>query len=117
MSKLFKHKYRYLRVMMLTVIIFLVMFFLNAGFLTDDYWKIIQAFIFAVELAVVIVWPKLKIFVFWQILLLIVVMSVFYVVGILELADMVGSTAFGLMIIIGFSYLPQIVKLGYIKDL
>ncbi len=114
-ANLMRHKH--IKVLSFILFIFPIMFFLNSGFLTDDYWKIIQAFIFTIEFAVVVVWPKLKIFILWQILLMLVIMGLLYVAGIIEIADMVGSTAFGLVILSILSYLPQIVKLGYIKDL
>lgn len=98
-------------------IMFPVMFYLNAGSLTDSYWEIIQSVFFAIVFTIILIWPQLKKAIFWLGLILIIITAAFYIVSLIDWADMAGSTAFGLLIINLFGYLPQIVKLGYIKKL
>lgn len=94
-----------------------ILLFLHTGFLTDSTVKVSQTVIFATGLSMTAVWPTLRRFVLLGALFLIVVMAVLYIVNMIELADMVGSTGIGLITINLLSYLPQLIKLGYIKKL
>lgn len=112
-----KNKFLFVRFFLILFLIFPAVLFLNSGFLADGYWKMVQALILAVELAAVLVWSKLKMLIFFEIAFLFASMGLFYIFGLVDIADMTGSTAFGLLILNISSYLPQIVKLGYIKNL
>lgn len=90
---------------------------MHTGLLTDSNVKISQTVIFTTVLSMTAVWPNLRRSVLLGSLFLIVVMAVLYIVNMIELADMAGSTGIGLIVINLLSYLPQLVKLGYIKKL
>ncbi len=103
------------KIVLLFVFSFPIIFSLNAGSLTDTYWKVTQSFIFTVVFILLLVWPKQRRKIFWLGLTLFIVMTIFYVFGLIGLADISGSTGFGLIVMNLITYLPQIVKFGYIK--
>lgn len=103
------------RIILVSVIIFPVMFLLNVGFSLYPYWKIVQAGIFTIICVVIFCWPQSKVTFFIMSLFLIILMAVFYVVGLMEYAEIVGSTGVGFVIINVVSYLPQLIRLGYIR--
>lgn len=106
-----------IKVLKFLLLIFPVMFFLNSGFSLDLNWKVVQAVIFTIIFTVIIIWPQVKKFVFYLSLVLIIFMAIFYTLRLIELADITGSTGIGLIMINLVAYLPQLVKLGYIKKL
>lgn len=102
-------------IMLFSVILFPMMFLLNVGFSLYPYWKIIQAFVFTIMCTVIFCWPQSKVTFFILSLFLIILMAVFYFVGLMEYAEIVGSTGVGFVIINIISYLPQLIRLGYIN--
>jgi len=96
---------------------FPIMLFLNTGFLWETPWKVVQAVIFAIVFTVIISRSNLKKYFFWLGLILVILMMVLYVIGLIEWADIVGSTGVGIVMINIVSYLPQLIRLGYIKNL
>lgn len=106
-----------LKIVLCIFVVFPILLFLNTGFLWDAPWKVLQAVIFSVVFTTILILPKWKKIVFWVSFLLFVVMAILYVVGLMDAADMVGSTGFGILIVNVLSYIPQLVKLGYIKEL
>lgn len=94
-----------------------VMFLLNLGFSLDPYWKIIQSVIFSITAVTIIVWPRARPAILIISLFLIILMACLYIVNLIEWADMGGSTGIGLIMISFITYLPELVKLGYIRKL
>lgn len=94
-----------------------VMLFLNTGFLLETPWKIIQALIFAAVLTAVLLKPDFKRIVFYLSLALFVATAILYILDLMEWADITGSSGFGFVIINLFTFLPQMIRLGYIKKL
>lgn len=118
MSKiLIAAKKNFLKFSIFFVVIAPVSIFLNNGLQLDSYWLTLQAIVLSVCLTFVIVWPGLKKFFFGLGLLLILLMVFFYIARLIDLAEMAGSSGVGLIIVNLFAYLPQLVKLGYIKKL
>ncbi len=101
----------------ISLLVFPIIFYLNTGFLLDSYWKIAQAFIFTIVFTAIFIWPQFKKYIFWTILIAFLLTIFLYVVNLIEVADIIGSSGFGLIIINLISYLPQLIKLGYIKKL
>lgn len=106
-----------IKVLVLFFFIFPVIFYLNAGSLTDTYWKVAQSVIFTGVFIMVLVWPQSKKDIFLLGLFLIIIMIVFYVFDLIDWADLAGSTSMGIIMINLLTYLPQIMKLGYIKKI
>lgn len=106
-----------IRNLLLFLLIFPVIFFLNNGFSLEPYWRMAQVFIFTIVFVAVILWPKARKTIFSLGLVLIILMAIFYTLRLIELADITGSTGSGLVMINLVSYLPQLIKLGYIKNL
>lgn len=102
---------------LLLIISIPIMFFLNLGFSLNPQWKIFQVMIFSVTLAVIIILHKAKQVILITALFLIIVMVFLYILNFIEWAEMAGSTGVGFIIITILSYLPQLIKLGYIKKL
>ena len=106
-----------IKIFLFTIFIFPMMVFLNTGLLIDPYWKVIQAGFFTLVITAAIIWPGLKKNIFWLGLILVIIMAFLYIASFIDVADMIGSTGVGLIMINLLSYLPQLVKLGYIKKL
>ena len=105
------------KILLSLTIIFPVMIVLNTGFPIDTYWKIAQSVIFTVVFTIILVWPQSKKTIFWLGLFLIILMMFFYIFSLIEWSNMIGSTGVGFIMINLVSYLPQLIKLGYIKNL
>lgn len=103
--------------LLLFLVIFPVMLFINTGFMIDPYWKVIQAAVLVLMLTITIIWPSLRITLFLVSVILIIIMAILYVLRFIEWADIIGSSGIGFIIINLSSYLPQLIKLGYIKNL
>lgn len=110
-------KKRIFKFLIIFIFTFPILLFMHTGFLTDSTVKLSQTVIFATGLSMIAAWPILRRFVLLGSLFLIVVMAVLYIVNMIEWADIIGSTGIGLIMINLLSYLPQLVKLGYIKKL
>lgn len=102
---------------LLSLFIFPVIFLLNNDSMSGLYWKTIQAVIFTLASATIIIQSKLRLSFFYVALGLVILTAVLYIVREISLADMAGSTGIGLIIINLISYIPQFVKLGYIRKL
>lgn len=116
-KELFFIKKYFLKVLLLLICVFPIMFFLNTGFLLAEYWKIIQAAIFTLVFILLMLSRRTKKYIFIMGLILVLIMVIFYVLSLIEWSDMVGSTGIGLITLCIVSYIPQLIKLGYIKDL
>ena len=106
-----------LKFLIIFIFTFPILLFMHTGFSTDSIVKLSQTAIFAWVLSMILVWSNLRRFILLASLFLIILMAVLYIVNMIELANILGSTGFGLIMINLFTYLPQLVKLGYIKNL
>lgn len=94
-----------------------ILLFVHTGLLTDSPIKNLQVILFSVVLGCSIVWPVFRKYILLISLCLIILMAILFILDLIYWADILGSTGVGIIIIILFSYLPQLIKLGYIKKL
>ena len=94
-----------------------IVFFLHTGFLTDSPVKNLQAVFFAAAFALLIVWPIYKKYVFLISAILLIGMAPFFMFNIMAWADILGSTGIGLILLLLISYMPQLVKKGYVEKM
>lgn len=106
-----------IRAFLILLLVFPIIFFLNTGLSIEIPWKVIQAIILAVVLTTIVIWPGLRKTFFRIALSLIIIMALLYTVSLLEWAEIIGSTGVGIITVSLLSYLPQMIKLGYIKKL
>lgn len=109
-----------LKVPLLLILIFPVTLFLNNKdniFLIDIYWNLAQSVIFTIALTIILIWPRFRKAIFWLALILIIAMAFLYIINLTLLADMIGSTGVGFLMINLVSYLSQLVKKGYIEKI
>lgn len=97
--------------------LFLVVFFNFSEY--GFKWNRIDKFIYPVTLMmltlVIFLKPKLRKFFLILSLLILLLMIFLYLVDEINMANIVGSFGFVLLIIVVTSYMPQIVKMGYIE--
>lgn len=92
-----------------------ILFFIHSGLRLDSITENLQVIIFATSLSSSIVWPIFRKFILLISLLLIICMAIFFVFDMIFWADVLGSTAFGLVILVILCYFPQFIKQGFIK--
>ncbi len=63
------------------------------------------------------VYPYAKRYVFLLSVILIIVMIPFFVFNLMNKADMLGSTGIGFILLLLISYLPQLIRKGYVEKL
>lgn len=96
--------------------VFTYMFMLvNTGVKIDQINQIIQPVLFAVCAILCIFFPKHKKNILKISLALLFFMIFSYLFKGLELSNWVGSLGFGLLLITVFSYIPELIKKGYIE--
>ena len=75
----------------------------------------IQPLIFAATLSISLCLPQLKKIVLAVSLLLLAVMILIYLFNMIEIANWIGSLGFGMLFVILSTYLPELLKRGYIE--
>lgn len=106
-----------LKIITIFVISFPVLFFINTGFRVDDFIKIIQSALFSLIVIIVIILPEKRKYIFILVLFLFICMFALYIFEIIQWADVLGSTGLGFILLNIISYIPQLIKLGYIKKI
>lgn len=97
-----------------------VLFYLNvgnAGLFNDSIWRMFQTITFWVVFSLSLIRPSLRKYFFIVSGCLIALMSIFFIFGYIDWSDYFGSSGYGLVVILLVSYLPQLLKLGYIKKI
>lgn len=102
--------------LVILVLVLPVLFFLNTGFSTDVIWKTFQTIGFSAVFSLSLVWPISRRYFLILSGLLFIFMASFFIFGRKEWAEILGSTAFGLVTLWLISVLPQIVKRGYVHE-
>lgn len=97
--------------------IFLVVFFnfLEYGFKWNRVDKFIYPAILAIITLIVFLIPKLRKLFFIFSFLMFSLMVLLYLLNKLNLADIVGSFGFALLLIVISSYIPEIIKKGFVE--
>lgn len=94
-----------------------VLFFLNTGFSDSSFWRMAQTTALSLIFSFIFVWPYTKKYISFATGLFIVIMSALFVAGRIESAELFGSSSFGLIMLILISYLPQLIKKGYVEKI
>lgn len=100
----------------LLIWIFIILSFgLNVNLLEIALFKFIQPVIFAVAAAICIFFTFLRKYLLMVSLALLIFMILTYLFNLFDFANWTGSLGFGILTIVVFSYIPQLIKKGYIE--
>lgn len=99
------------------ILVLPVLFFLNTGFSADPPWKILQTIGFSAMFSTSLVWHVLRKYFLILSVVLLIIMSVVFIFGQVGWAEIFGSSSFGLVLLLLISYVPQLLKKGYIKNI
>ena len=94
---------------------FLVFFFLNTGFYEEPLWLVFQAVFFALVVVFMFLKKVRRIWLIYSALVFFIGMVVSILFESVFVAEILGSTGFGLVIILLISYLPHFIKDGYLE--
>ena len=97
------------------IVSFIIFFFLNTGFYEEPLWLVLQAVFFAFVVVFMFIKKVRRIWLIYSALVFFVGMVVSILFESVFLAEVLGSTGFGLVIILLISYLPRFIKDGYLK--
>ncbi|MEK7616866.1 MAG: hypothetical protein AAB414_02340 [Patescibacteria group bacterium] len=98
------------------VISFTALLFLNTGFNANS-WEYLQSFILALTFTCNLIWPRTRRITLFLAVVFILPMIVLFTLKRIDMANAFGSTAIGIVSLSMVSYLPQLVKKGYIEKL
>ncbi len=102
---------------LLFLILLPVISFINTNLLINFWAKMSQDLIFSVCLSSSIFFPGLKKYYLILAAILIVLMVGSFMFKVVAISDLLGSTAIGIVTVILISYVPQLVKKGYIENI
>lgn len=105
------------RFLLIFAAVFPVLFFLNTGFSADAPWKTSQTIGFSVAFSISLVWSTTRLYFLILSGVLLTFMSVVFILGELSWAEIFGSSGFGLVLLLLISYVPQLLKKGYIENI
>lgn len=88
--------------------------YLESGFMIKNGDELIKSIIFGITLFIATA-PQYRKYLYLCSFFLLGFMIIFYLFWQLVWADRLGSTGFGILLIIIFTYLPQLFKKGYIE--
>lgn len=99
----------------LFVISFFIFVVLDVGMTVEQISQIVQPLFFALTLVISVLFTQFRkhLLVFSIVCLIILVIT--YLFGMIEVSDWIGRLGFGMFFITIFSYLPQLIKKGYIE--
>lgn len=105
-----------IKFLLILALVLPVLFFLNTNFSTDLQWITFQTTGFSVVFSLSLAWPTLR--KYFSILsgFLLIFMAILFILGEKGWAEIFGSSAFGLALLLLISYLPQAVRRGYIYE-
>lgn len=96
--------------------IFIILGFgLNVNLLEIALFKFIQPVIFAVTATICIFFPFLRKYLLMVSLTLLIFMILTYLFNLFDFANWTGNLGFGILAIVVFSYIPQLLKKGYLE--
>jgi len=96
------------------IVSFIIFFFLNTGFFEKPLWLVFQAVFFALVVVFMFLKKVRRIWLIYSALVFFVGMVVSILFENVFVAEVLGSTGFGLVIILLISYLPRFVRDGYL---
>lgn len=105
---------KYLWGVLIFAVCSLVFMILEYGRLTFLMDELIQPVIFAFTVTVVFLNGKLRHLVLWFLGVSLILMVLFYLFNLLSVSSWVGSLGLGILVILIFSHLPNLIKYGHI---
>lgn len=100
-----------------SVILFLIFNMLEFELLNEGMNQNIQSIIFSICAGTAIFYPKLRNKLLYVSFTPLFLMIMFYLLGDIKLANSIGSLGFGILTIAIMSYVPTILKNGYIEKI
>lgn len=94
-----------------------VIAFLHTGFMENSWQNLAQVVVFSSSLSINLVWFQSRKITLIISVVLLTITAILFMFNRMSWADMIGSSGVGLIVISLVCYLPQLVKLGYIKSL
>lgn len=105
---------KYVRSLFVFIVSLLFFIILEYGQVTVLVKEMVQPVIFALVMAFIYLNSNLRVVLFWFALSLIILMILSYLFNLLPFANWTGSLGVGILIILIVSYIPQIIKKGFI---
>lgn len=103
----------------LSPIVFIISFFvfvvLDVGMNIEHIYQAVQPLFFAITFVISLLFTEFRKYLLICSATLLIVLVVIYLFGMIEVSDWIGRLGFGILIIVLFSYLPQLIKRGYIE--
>lgn len=99
----------------LFVIFTFIFLVLENGLADYQFNQVIQPIIFAAALVSNIFYPQIRKYTIQLSLFLLILMVITYMFNSISISNWFGSLGFGLLFITVFSYLPQLIKKGFVE--
>lgn len=106
-----------IKFLLILVFIFPVLLFLNTGFNANPKVILFQTIAFSILFCLSLIWSFLKKYFLFLSGLLLIIMSALSIFGKLAIAELFGSSGYGLLLLLLIAYLPQVIKKGYIEKI
>ncbi len=94
-----------------------VIFFLHTGFIIRFDSLTFQAMLFSLVFSLAIVRPLIRKYVFILSVALIFAVAPFFILNIMDWANILGSTGMGFVLLLVLTYLPDFIKKGFLEKL
>lgn len=104
-------------ILIISVVSFLIFSGIEFEPLNQTISKYLQSFIFSATLAISLIKPSLKIKLFYLGFLFIFLAMSLYLFGRLALSNSFASIGIGILFIVSSTYLPSLIKKGYVEKL
>jgi len=98
----------------ITFLLFFIIINTNLSLKIDR--SFFESVVFALITEALFIQPKLKFIFIVVVNVMFLIMVIFYTFGYIEIATLIGSLAFGILLIEVLFYAPQLIRNGYIKD-
>lgn len=111
-----------IKLLLIFIPVFPVMFFLNTGFDSGTPWKTVQTIGFSLIFSLSLIWPNTRrYFLILAGILIISIPMIFiceakdFCFGQPVWSEVLGSSGFGLILLLLITFLPQIIKKGFME--
>lgn len=99
----------------ITTLIFTLLFMVLDSGWDFSHSNFIQAVIFALTTVICIFYSPFRKYILIAALVLLILMIITYLISTLDLSNWIGTVGFGILAIVVFSYIPQLIKRGYVE--
>lgn len=110
-----KNKIRVVVVLIISPVLFFIFNLVEFEPLNQATSKYLQSLLFVLTFITVTLKPKFKIIIFYLAFILLLIMIGFYLLQKITVANSLASIAIGILLITSLTYLPQILKNGYVE--